>query len=152
MFVRSVHNFESHETSARQRSVATHSVSSVMISRVKTICAGMVYVQPSLMGWKPLLQSWIDGRPAGYKDPHKEMIIALCEWLLPPTLRLATKFLSQPVKLQVCLPVLTLACAEFCSHCVLGLFMCTLEPAILLQINTVLCAGANSCCDLAQPP
>ena len=55
------------------------------------------------MGWKPLLQSWTDARPDGYTDQHKQMIVALCDWLLPPTLRLATKFLSQPVKLQVCL-------------------------------------------------
>lgn len=70
---------------------------------LQQLCArsGMVYVQPSLLGWKPLLQSWLDRRPAGYSEQHKDMISALCNWLLPPSLRLATKFLTQPVKLQV---------------------------------------------------
>ena len=60
----------------------------------------MVYVQPSLLGWRPLVESWMGQLPATYSDAHKDTLFALCDWLLPPTLRLATRFLEQPVKQQ----------------------------------------------------
>jgi dynein heavy chain len=60
----------------------------------------MVYVQPSLLGWRPLVESWAHALPSSYTDRIKESIFDLCDWLLPPTLRLVTKFLRQPVKLQ----------------------------------------------------
>lgn len=62
--------------------------------------AGMVYVQPSLLGWKPLVQSWLETLSAAYTEHHRSLIVALCDWLLPPTLRLVTKFLVQPVAQQ----------------------------------------------------
>jgi dynein heavy chain, axonemal len=72
------------------------------------VAAGMVYVQPSLLGWKPLLDSWLNQLPALYSNQHKDMITSLCDWLLPPTLRLVLKYLAQPVKLQEQILVSTL--------------------------------------------
>ena len=60
----------------------------------------MVYVQPSLLGWRPLVQSWTETLPEGYTPKHCGAIIELCNWLLPPVLRLLTKFLDQPVNQQ----------------------------------------------------
>jgi dynein heavy chain, axonemal len=60
----------------------------------------MVYVQPSLLGWPPLVQSWAAALPATYSEHHRELLFALCDWLLPPALRLVTEYLEQPVKQQ----------------------------------------------------
>lgn len=60
---------------------------------------GMVYVQPSLLGWRPLLDSWFNTLPSSYAV-HKETITALADWLLPPSLRLVTRVLPQPVTVQ----------------------------------------------------
>ena len=61
---------------------------------------GMVYVQESLLGWKPPVQSWIKTLPPGITDVHKEQIMALFEWLLPPCLRVVTKECSMPLPMQ----------------------------------------------------
>lgn len=60
---------------------------------------GMVYVQPSLLGWRPLLDSWFATLPVSYIQ-HQDIITALAEWLLPPCLRLVTRVLHQPVTVQ----------------------------------------------------
>lgn len=65
-----------------------------------SLVAGMVYVQPSLLGWRPLVESWMQRRPPIFDDRHKQCIFAMCDWLLPPSLRLVTKFLRQPVPMQ----------------------------------------------------
>ena len=61
---------------------------------------GMVYVQPSLLGWKPPVDSWINTLPAGMEESHKEQIVALFDWLVPPCLRIVTKMCKMPVALQ----------------------------------------------------
>ena len=50
----------------------------------------MVYVQPSLLGWRPLVESWMDQLPQTYQAKHKEALFALFDWLVPPALRLVT--------------------------------------------------------------
>ena len=57
---------------------------------------GMVYVQASLLGWRPLLLSWLDTLPPAVTDAHKEQLRGMFDWLLPPTLRLATKRCKMP--------------------------------------------------------
>ena len=61
---------------------------------------GMVYVQPSLLGWRPVMQSWLDTLPAGVAPEHKEQITALFDWLVPPCLRVATKICKMPQPMQ----------------------------------------------------
>ena len=61
---------------------------------------GMVYVQPSLLGWKPPVESWMNTLPPGLTDSHKEHIISLFDWLVPPSLRIVTKMCKMPVQLQ----------------------------------------------------
>jgi dynein heavy chain len=52
---------------------------------------GMVYVQPDLLGWRPVLLSFLDKLPSGVTEAHKSELLALFDWLLPPCLRVALK-------------------------------------------------------------
>ena len=44
---------------------------------------GMVYTEPSQIGWEPLLKSWLDTLPEALM-PHKEKLHNLFGWLVPP--------------------------------------------------------------------
>ena len=61
---------------------------------------GMVYVQPSLLGWRPTMISWLNTLPEGITDAHKEHITGMFDWLCPPCLRIATKMCKQPQPMQ----------------------------------------------------
>ena len=50
------------------------------ISRV-----GMVYMEPVLVGWRPLVLSWLQTLPENIA-PHKDLILRLFDWLVPPSL------------------------------------------------------------------
>ena len=52
---------------------------------------GMVYVQPDLLGWRPVMLSWLNTLPPGVSETHKTLITSLFDWLLPPCLRVALK-------------------------------------------------------------
>ena len=52
---------------------------------------GMVYVQPDLLGWRPVMQSWLNTLPEGVNAQHKHLIVQLFDWLLPPCARVALK-------------------------------------------------------------
>jgi dynein heavy chain len=51
---------------------------------------GMVYTEPSQIGWEPLLTSWMATLPEAL-DPHKEKLNNLFGWLVPPCLRFVAK-------------------------------------------------------------
>ena len=51
---------------------------------------GMVYVEPSEIGWEPLLTSWFNTLPACLA-PHQEKLRNLFGWLVPPCLRFVRK-------------------------------------------------------------
>jgi dynein heavy chain len=50
----------------------------------------MVYVEPSEIGWEPLLTSWIKTLPACL-EPHVDKLRNLFGWLVPPCLRFVRK-------------------------------------------------------------
>jgi dynein heavy chain len=52
---------------------------------------GMVYVQPDLLGWRPVVQSWLTALPSGITPACKAQLLALFDWLIPPCLRVAMK-------------------------------------------------------------
>ncbi|KAL2633853.1 hypothetical protein R1flu_005332 [Riccia fluitans] len=52
---------------------------------------GMIYFEPSSLGWRPLLRSWLVALPEPMQDRYREQIAKLCEWLLPPCLRCVQK-------------------------------------------------------------
>ncbi len=55
---------------------------------------GMVYVQPALLGWRPVMLSWLATLPKGINEAHKASITAMFDWLVPPCLRIALKQVS----------------------------------------------------------
>jgi dynein heavy chain len=50
-----------------------------------------VYVQPDLLGWRPVLLSWLNTLPASLGDGLKTLITQLFDWLIPPMLRVVLK-------------------------------------------------------------
>ena len=56
---------------------------------------GMVYVQASLLGWRPVVLSWLASLPKAITEAQAAQILALFDWLLPPSLRIATKMVSR---------------------------------------------------------
>ena len=52
---------------------------------------GMVYVEPSGLGWRPLVEAWMPHLPAGLGDKPRAQIEQLFDWLVPPMLRCATR-------------------------------------------------------------
>ncbi|KAK9812825.1 hypothetical protein WJX72_004356 [[Myrmecia] bisecta] len=61
---------------------------------------GMVYMQPALLGWRPLLTSWMDKLPPALPETLKTQMVSLFEWLVPPMLRVATKMIRAPVPMH----------------------------------------------------
>ena len=61
---------------------------------------GMVYMQPQLLGWRPVFQSWLATLPAAFGESHRAQVTALCDWLLPPLLRAAQKELPAVLPMQ----------------------------------------------------
>ncbi|KAM9777518.1 dynein axonemal heavy chain 12-like [Neosynchiropus ocellatus] len=50
---------------------------------------GMVYMEPAQLGWRPLVDSWIGGLPAGLQTLEtRSLLLDLFSWLLPPAFRL----------------------------------------------------------------
>ena len=55
---------------------------------------GMVYLEPHQLGWRPLVDSWMNTFPVHFDDELKTHIRALFEWLVPVCLR----FLRREIK------------------------------------------------------
>ena len=48
---------------------------------------GMVYMQPHMMGWRPILDSWLNENiPPTFDDDHKAEIETIIDWLVDPCL------------------------------------------------------------------
>jgi len=48
---------------------------------------GMVYLEPQNLGWRALMQSWLNTLPGGFDDKAKKRVETLFDWLVPPCLR-----------------------------------------------------------------
>ncbi|NXE11184.1 DYH7 protein, partial [Lophotis ruficrista] len=53
---------------------------------------GMIYLEPSQLGWRPLVTSWLNKlpEPLNLKE-HQDLLQGLFDWLIPPALRLRQK-------------------------------------------------------------
>lgn len=60
---------------------------------------GMIYMEPHMLGWRPLVLSWLNTLPTTVNATHKDLITALFDRILPTCLQLirkATKVLNPP--------------------------------------------------------
>lgn len=61
---------------------------------------GMVYVQASLLGWRPVMMSWLHTLPPAFSTVLKQQLVGLFDWLVPPMLRVALKLVRSPQPMQ----------------------------------------------------
>ncbi|KAB1264175.1 Dynein heavy chain 12; axonemal [Camelus dromedarius] len=53
---------------------------------------GMIYLEPSQLGWKPLVSSWLNSLKGPLQEPeHQALLRGLFDWLIQPTLNLRKK-------------------------------------------------------------
>ena len=52
---------------------------------------GMVYMEPSMLGWQPLIQSWLNTLPPTITDQHKKLIADLYFGMVPACLDFVRK-------------------------------------------------------------
>ncbi|XP_019944293.2 dynein axonemal heavy chain 12 [Paralichthys olivaceus] len=53
---------------------------------------GMIYMEPSQLGWEPLVISWMNSLPDALQRPdNRSLLLELFHWLLPPALRTLRK-------------------------------------------------------------
>uniref|UniRef100_A0A8C3YTD1 Dynein axonemal heavy chain 12 n=1 Tax=Catagonus wagneri TaxID=51154 RepID=A0A8C3YTD1_9CETA len=57
---------------------------------------GMIYLEPSQLGWKPLVSSWLNSLKGPLQEPdHQALLRGLFDWLIQPTLSLLKLFFYQ---------------------------------------------------------
>ncbi|KAL1115990.1 hypothetical protein AAG570_005485 [Ranatra chinensis] len=52
---------------------------------------GMIYMEPSTLGWRPLVESWNREVPPEWIEDKPDRFLELFDWLLPPTIRFVAK-------------------------------------------------------------
>ncbi len=57
---------------------------------------GMIYLEPSAFGWRPLLLSWLNDLPQALQE-HRTLILGLVDWLVEPCLQLVFSKLKELV-------------------------------------------------------
>uniref|UniRef100_A0A8C0PMX6 Dynein axonemal heavy chain 12 n=1 Tax=Canis lupus familiaris TaxID=9615 RepID=A0A8C0PMX6_CANLF len=54
---------------------------------------GMIYLEPSQLGWEPLVSSWLNSLREPLQEPdHQALLRGLVDWLIEPTLQLLKLF------------------------------------------------------------
>ncbi|KAF4799422.1 Dynein heavy chain 7, axonemal [Turdus rufiventris] len=53
---------------------------------------GMIYLEPSQLGWRPIVTSWLTKLPEPLNsEEHQDLLQGLFDWLVPPALRVRQK-------------------------------------------------------------
>lgn len=52
---------------------------------------GMIYMEPSMLGWKPLVQSWLNTMPDTITQESKDMMMELYTRMIPCCLNFVRK-------------------------------------------------------------
>lgn len=61
---------------------------------------GMVYMQSQLLGWRPVMLSWLATLPEAVTLEQRTELVALFDWILPPMLRFAQKEIANVLPMQ----------------------------------------------------
>ena len=51
----------------------------------------MVYMEPDMLGWQPLLTSWINTLPSTFTQPLRELLVSLYHRMVPSCLDFVRK-------------------------------------------------------------
>uniref|UniRef100_A0A8D2PY76 Dynein axonemal heavy chain 12 n=1 Tax=Zosterops lateralis melanops TaxID=1220523 RepID=A0A8D2PY76_ZOSLA len=89
---------------------------------------GMIYLEPSQLGWRPVVTSWLTKLPEPLNsEEHQNLLLGLFEWLVPPALRVRQKqckvffaFFSCSRQLLTCLCLTVLFRIMFVNQTVQG--------------------------------
>ena len=65
---------------------------------------GMIYLEPTTLGWRPIMKSWIHQLPPVLTKDNSELIVDLFEWLVDPCLRFVHKNCKVCIKLIFKIP------------------------------------------------
>ena len=59
---------------------------------------GMVFMEPETLGWRPILQAYLDNKLPAKLEDSKDQITSLAEWLIPPVTTYVRRELKELVK------------------------------------------------------
>lgn len=101
---------------------------------------GMIYLEPSSLGWEPVLQSWCNTLPDELNSEHGKLIMALFHWALPVSISFVRKHCKVSASFHIALNEKWPACLvtwvahRLFSICLLFLFLFFLFALLILKI------------------
>ncbi|KFP76630.1 Dynein heavy chain 7, axonemal, partial [Apaloderma vittatum] len=96
---------------SRQMSLIFETMDLSQASPATVSRCGMIYLEPSQLGWRPLVTSWLSKlpEPLNLKE-HQDLLQELFDWLVPPALRLRQKQCKELVPTSNTNVVVALTC------------------------------------------
>ncbi|KAJ3276290.1 Dynein heavy chain 3, axonemal [Terramyces sp. JEL0728] len=58
---------------------------------------GMIYMEPDAIGWRPMMECWINTLNPSFKPEQKVLLVQLFDWVVPPTLDFVALFSREVV-------------------------------------------------------